>query len=510
MLKQVEFEYVPVTEEDETNQTPDDDKKKEFGDWLKSAEKLKVYRTDYQPVKVIVDVLYQEITSTAGKKFKSPTAVKQTIETTILNLYRAFILRHPIRYSRSKNYYSRKKKFGRWSMSYALVIAVTDALEALEYLEQAIGRSFYEDRTRGSQTRMWATQKLFDLFHDHQIGTPDFIIEAEQDLIQLRDTIKTKTSSGTIKQKVYYRFVRDRRIQQMEKDMEKYKEILFNSNINLILNHSNTINYRFLYDISKYFYTNRLTIVSLIPSLYYYLLQYYYNTSIPIYTYMPDTHVIPPLPHITRTNGCEVNTDKLLDDISEFIIFVMKKQKAHYQNIRLARYLDDKSLETEINAEVRNEFALKNIGIETINLRLNREYIHRVFSRKSFDKGGRFYGPLYQQFPANTRRHLFIDNEPTVELDYKSLHIRMLYHLKSLSYEADPYTACAGGEYKKLFKTALLVSINATDESSAQKAIRKQLIEKGIPLDYPLDQIIPTIKKTHCHRQNKTTSIPPG
>ena len=378
-----------------------------------------------------------------------------------------------------------------------MVIAVTDGMEVLGYIKTVKkGRNFYNDRTRGSQTRMRATKKLIGLFHDHQIKEPDFISEADRDPIQLTDVIEFETTDGIIERREYFDFKRTKHIRQMEDDVKRYNRFVLDNKINLILHYENIVNYNFLFNLSKKFYTNRLTFIALTPSQYYYP-QYYYNTSNPTYYSIPQYHHNIYPPHITCTDSLKVNTDICLHDISGFVFFVLEKQYEHYQNLRFAQLIGDQNLETEIYAKAKNEFNLGDIGIDTLNIALNREFLYRVFSRKSFDKGGRFYGPLYQSFPENTRRNIYINDEPTVELDFKALHIRMLYHEKDRPCDGDPYTDCAGKKHRKIFKTALLVSINARTERKARRAIPEQLKKKGIALDYPLDQIIPTIKKAH-------------
>ncbi|AWW46752.1 hypothetical protein DPM18_07990 [Polynucleobacter paneuropaeus] len=58
-------------------------------------------------------------------------------------------------------------------------------------------------------------------------------------------------------------------------------------------------------------------------------------------------------------------------------------------------------------------------------------YLHvqlrRIFSRGSFQKGGRFYGGWWQFIPSEYRRYITINGLPTVEVDYSELHPRMMY-----------------------------------------------------------------------------------
>jgi hypothetical protein len=69
--------------------------------------------------------------------------------------------------------------------------------------------------------------------------------------------------------------------------------------------------------------------------------------------------------------------------------------------------------------------------------------VHRVFNDETAEiqtlsRGGRFYGAFWQRI-RDDRSKLLINGEPTVELDYGSLHIRMMYHLNGMSCIADPY-----------------------------------------------------------------------
>jgi hypothetical protein len=75
-----------------------------------------------------------------------------------------------------------------------MVRQITNRLKDLGYIHQSIGRTFYEDKSRGTQTRMWATQKLLWLFSYHQIAEPDFISKPEPELIQMTNQVKIKKS----------------------------------------------------------------------------------------------------------------------------------------------------------------------------------------------------------------------------------------------------------------------------------------------------------------------------
>lgn len=61
----------------------------------------------------------------------------------------------------------------------------------------------------------------------------------------------------------------------------------------------------------------------------------------------------------------------------------------------------------------------------------------RVYS-ESLDRGGRWYAYI-QQLPQVARQRIRIDGENTVELDYSSLHPRLIYAREGIQYDDDPY-----------------------------------------------------------------------
>jgi hypothetical protein len=97
----------------------------------------------------------------------------------------------------------------------------------------------------------------------------------------------------------------------------------------------------------------------------------------------------------------------------------------------------------------------------------NRRTLRRVFNNGCFDEGGRFYGGWWQQIPNDPRkgteyrRHVTIDGEPTVELDFSGLHPRMLYAEIGLELSDDPYDVGQPAEYRATVKQAFNAMINA-------------------------------------------------
>jgi len=70
---------------------------------------------------------------------------------------------------------------------------------------------------------------------------------------------------------------------------------------------------------------------------------------------------------------------------------------------------------------------------------------HRIFNDSSFKLGGRFYGPWWVTLSKDARGNITLNGEKTIELDYSSIGIHLLYSQENLSYydlngnNYDPY-----------------------------------------------------------------------
>ena len=119
----------------------------------------------------------------------------------------------------------------------------------------------------------------------------------------------------------------------------------------------------------------------------------------------------------------------------------------------------------------------------------HHKHIHRVFNNSGFDMGGRFYGGWWQNIPKAYRQDIFIDDQSTIEVDFKSLHILLLYGLEGLDMDKalqgeDAYTINIPFENepeqaRKLGKLLLLIAINAKDDRTALQAFRSILVDEG-------------------------------
>jgi len=125
----------------------------------------------------------------------------------------------------------------------------------------------------------------------------------------------------------------------------------------------------------------------------------------------------------------------------------------------------------------RNKKVSNYLEIKPTNLN-NREYC-RIFNDGSFELGGRFYGPWWVSLSKDIRKYITINNSKTVELDYSSLNIHLLYSEEGLNYfdlnesTADPYTLKGvNKDERDINKLIITIALNITDKSKFVYAVK--------------------------------------
>jgi hypothetical protein len=120
---------------------------------------------------------------------------------------------------------------------------------------------------------------------------------------------------------------------------------------------------------------------------------------------------------------------------------------------------------------------------QTINLPIgrNNNEVRRIFSRGSWECHGRFYGGWWQQLNEEERKSIFINGNPTVEVDFKAMHPSLLFIQLGLPIPSDPYRLGVKifddadmDVQRKWIKQMVLCAINAKDRSSAFAAFRSE------------------------------------
>lgn len=107
-------------------------------------------------------------------------------------------------------------------------------------------------------------------------------------------------------------------------------------------------------------------------------------------------------------------------------------------------------------------------GIEQVSIPASDLACKRVFNG-DFKSGGRFHCGA-QYLKKEERGSITINGQPTVELDYKSLHPRLLYNSEGLEAPVDCY-ASDSGRSRDLTKLISLYSINCKSFEQARKTL---------------------------------------
>ena len=107
-----------------------------------------------------------------------------------------------------------------------------------------------------------------------------------------------------------------------------------------------------------------------------------------------------------------------------------------------------------------------------------RPQVKVVFSNSDFTCGGRIYNAGigdWQSMPQLQRATIRIDNCRTVELDFNSFHISMLYALADKQISGDPYTSVASRALRPVVKKLLLTVLNASSIREAASSMVNQV-----------------------------------
>ncbi|MCK4861658.1 MAG: hypothetical protein KAS85_07095, partial [Rhodobacteraceae bacterium] len=107
------------------------------------------------------------------------------------------------------------------------------------------------------------------------------------------------------------------------------------------------------------------------------------------------------------------------------------------------------------------------------------KFVRRIFSRGDWGLNGRFYGGWWQQIGSDLRSQIFINDKPTVEVDFKGLHVAILSLENGVALEGDPYELPEGTipgvpavMQRSLIKQLILIAINAGNKESAYRSFR--------------------------------------
>ncbi len=477
--------------------------------WLEDAIEIDTYLGSIIPQsKAVSDILFSEVIAKLTN-IRDKYRYKEALKLILLNLYVAYCFRKTIRYSRNKNNYRRHERYGLLHFKRDRILPIIDVLEELDYIQQSIGH-YDSKRAFGRQTRMWAMPKLIMLFQANDFDHPG-IIQREQpeEIIQLRD--ESKMCIG---------YSDEQFIIDMRNNLTDYNNFISQQNITVEVPQDAEINQFYMNKLHKYSLTGVVEINQVLQNK-------YLNNSKSIQVDTGSNIVHTDILQYNHNIGYQYDTDTLYtmtNPIRSSINVAEENPWNNYHNIpdwykpenrlisKKTRYLsdyypiDNTTIFYDLQASGDSEHlttkkAMLLYGLQKISYSSKYNKLHRVFNNNSFDEGGRFYGSYHLEMPSDLRRYIRINGNPTVELDYSALHIRMLYHLESKNYTADPYSLlCQDQSERIVHKLANLVAINAGSEKTAVGGIRKKFREEGVSYDLTdkaLMKLICNFKEAH-------------
>ena len=111
---------------------------------------------------------------------------------------------------------------------------------------------------------------------------------------------------------------------------------------------------------------------------------------------------------------------------------------------------------------------------------LKRMWLRRVFNF-DFKHGGRLYGGI-ETMPSVLRANIKINGQKTIELDFKSYQVRMLYHKLRIDYRDDAYSALCQDDpqMREVYKIIALITLNSANERAGLQAIGKELRKQNL------------------------------
>ena len=174
----------------------------------------------------------------------------------------------------------------------------------------------------------------------------------------------------------------------------------------------------------------------------------------------------------TKSNGKKKRQFIEYDDTS--FTNAIRRDLEVYNQLLQNTYIDIASLEEPFVVRTKKDATTQRIKIDQ-----SKKFVRRIFSRGDWNYNGRFYGGYWQQVGSEYRKNIFVNDSPTVEVDYKGLHAAILSAKKDVVCDGDRYDlgniVCPRldkQQQRKAVKLLVLAAINAKDRSSAFGAFR--------------------------------------
>ncbi len=407
------------------------------------------------------------------------------IKQIINNLILAHKTKTLLRISRTKGNYGRGKRYN--NHHYKPFMFVIDALILLGYIDRKRANI---SRYRKYETRISFTSKG-SLFFCDQIESVNKIEETDRKLIVLTDKDKRINAKG--KKTIIIPITE-------KKDIDKSKELA--SKVELYNNYYKTCKFTlklkdavfdngfFIEELYRNYITNKISDLKI-------------EYSITIKNKIVKIDNI--LKYINRkVNVINIDNDKL----PKILIKKLKERRRIMNKVYELNKLEGiiyredtdepivfRGLTRTVSEEEHNEIDKEynklieidkykkktsnmHVIVHSLEFKINHTDLFRVFSRRSLDKHGRFYGPLYQSMNKLMRKSIYLNNDiPMDSLDFGSFHTVMGYHLNMKECIDKPYNVKGCQSWRKYLKDVAMVTLNAMDITSSKKALQKKFRE---------------------------------
>jgi len=104
--------------------------------------------------------------------------------------------------------------------------------------------------------------------------------------------------------------------------------------------------------------------------------------------------------------------------------------------------------------------------------------LYRSFSGQD-GRGGRIYGHWVQMLPADARKHLTFRNQPSVELDYSSMQLALLYHLHGIPLpQGELYELPETRWSREACKAVLRISVGSSSKTQTVRSLANELLAR--------------------------------
>lgn len=557
-----------------------------FKDWLNTAIPFSVWRIkDKEHIKACM----KEISNIIGESdypSRTRSRDKAMLTLILMNLWLAFLLGVPIRIYLNKKYYNRKEAYGKVHFGYRRTMRLLSGLKDNGFMDIAKG---YNTPMDSKTSRIWATNKLIELFIAHKWKPVGDVEPVSPDILQLREKVITKEKTYKSQKEVIYDDTEQ--TLKMKENLTQYNTFTEQHKITLKISGENEITANFLisyllngvisgaakiinaeldllapekhplFNDTEFIKTKDILTVEDLTELILRTNNYYNSissnsdssnannsnsadttSSCSSISGSADTvsadnnfNTNPDSAESMRTNSSsatginsnsikeasiysnklnngygiyKVSNDIVNPYISSCITNPIENLLYNYQwsdwldmDAETAMYCYLSLLKNGIPSEqLKEKVKLTVFGIKSLDIEIRSNRLHRVFNEGdlAFSKGGRFYGGWYQTLsPKELRESIFINGNPTAEIDFSGHHIRMLYHQSGLKYENDPYDFAweeekkdylhlSGAELemkkkevRSKYKAVGLISINA-EKKGAAGAIKEKLEQEKI------------------------------